>query len=164
MHVIEKRFCIVFMLKVYIMNYHIGTKVEICCDEDGFQGAWFPGTIIGHVANAQRPKYVIQYDHFIIDELTWEPLIEEFFIEYIRPTPPLLSLPGYIPLDFVVDVYENDCWWSGMVFEKFESPLSQQQFFEIYFPHTQTLQAYSQAHLCRSHDWVNRRWILRQCY
>ena len=121
------------------MNFNYGMKFEVCYDDDGFQGAWFPGTVIGRVQNAQRPTFVIQYDHFIIDELTREPLIEEIVVDHIRPTPPVVPLPAYIPLDLVVDVFQNDCWWSGVVADKFQSPLSQQQFFEIYFPHTQLL-------------------------
>ena len=101
------------------MNFNYGMKVEVCCDDDGFQGAWFSGTIIGWVENAQRPTFFIQYDHFIIDELTQEPLIEEIFSNHIRPTPPIVSLLGYIPLDLDVDVIENDCWWSSMVVDKF---------------------------------------------
>ena len=106
------------------MNFNNGMKVEVCSDEDGFQGAWFPGTIIGHVANAPRPKFFVQYDNFITDEFTQESLIEEFFAHDIRPRPPIISLLQYIPLDLAVDVFENDSWWSGIVVHKFKSPLS----------------------------------------
>ena len=75
------------------MNFNNGMKVEVCSDEDGFQGAWFLGTIIGHVANAPRPKFFVQYDNFIIDEFIQEPLVEELFPEDIRPIPPIISLP-----------------------------------------------------------------------
>ena len=52
------------------MEFYYRMKVEVCCDEDGFNGAWIPTTIIGYVANAQRPKFIIEYDNFIIDEWT----------------------------------------------------------------------------------------------
>ena len=26
------------------MNFHFEMKVEVCCDEDGFEGPWFPMT------------------------------------------------------------------------------------------------------------------------
>ena len=55
--------------------------------------------------NTQRPTFVIQYDHFIIDEVTREPLIKEIVADHIRPTPPVVPLPTYIPLDLVVDVF-----------------------------------------------------------
>ena len=76
------------------------------------------------MANAPRPKFFIQYDNFITDEVTQEPLVEDLFLEDIRPRPPIVSLPRYIPLDFAVDVFENDSWWSGIVVDKFKSPLS----------------------------------------
>ena len=75
------------------MNFNNGMKVKVCSDEDGFQGAWFPGTIIGHVANAPRPKFFVQYDNFITNKFTQEPLVEELFLEDIRPRPPIISLP-----------------------------------------------------------------------
>ena len=53
--------------------------------------------------NSQKPTFFIRYDHFIIDELTREPLTEEIVVDHIRPTPPIVSLPGYLPLDLVVD-------------------------------------------------------------
>ena len=73
----------------------------------------------------------------------------------------LTSLPEYISMDLVVDVFENNCWLTGVVIDVFESPLSHQKKFEIFFPKTKTLQAYSHSLLHRVHGWVNGRWILK---
>ena len=69
------------------MNFHFEMKVEVCCDEDGFEGAWFPATIIGYVANAQRPRFIIEYNNFVTSEWTGEHLIEELYSECIQPLP-----------------------------------------------------------------------------
>ena len=91
---------------------------------------------------------IIEYDYYITNEKTQEPLVQELFSKCVRPTPPTISLPQYIPSNFFVEVFEGVCWWTSVVVEEFESPLSKQQFFEISFPLTQTLQAYSHAQLC----------------
>ena len=70
------------------MDVHIGMKVEVSFDENGFEGAWFEATIIGRVANTTKPKYYVRYHHFIIDEVSREPLVEEVFPKYMRPIPP----------------------------------------------------------------------------
>ena len=143
------------------MNFHYGMKVEVCSDEGGFNGAWIPVTIIGYVANAQRLKFIIEYNSFISDEWTHGHPIDELYSTYIWPLPPVVSLPQDISVDLVVDVFENNCWRTGVVVDSFESPLSHQKLFEIFFPHNQTLQSYSCSHLRRAHEWVNGRWILK---
>jgi hypothetical protein len=108
------------------MNFHNGMQVEVCCDDEGFHGAWFPATVIGNLTNAHRPMFIIEYDYFATNEQTQDTFVEEIFAEYIRPTPPIISLPQNIPLDMFVDVFDSGCWWTGVVVEEFESPLSQQ--------------------------------------
>ena len=91
------------------MEVYIGMRVEAWYDEDGFQGAWFEGTIIGRVHNGERPKYFVCYDHFINNKWDRKPLIEEFFIEYLRPIPPPNNLPNFIPKQYCVELFDNDC-------------------------------------------------------
>ena len=59
------------------MEFHYGMKVDVCFDDNR---AWILATIIGYVANAHRPKFIIEYDNFIIDEWTQEHLLEELYI------------------------------------------------------------------------------------
>lgn len=87
------------------MEVYIGMKVEASCDEDGFQGAWFKGTIVGRVQHSQRPKYFIHYDHFINNEWDREPLIECFFIEYLRPIPPPSNLSNLLQIGYGIPVH-----------------------------------------------------------
>ena len=102
-------------------------------------------TIIGYVANAKNPNFIIEYNSFITDEWTHGHPIDELYSKYIRPLPPVVSLPQDISVDLVVDVFKNSCWWTGVVVDSFESPLSHQKLFEIFFPHNQTLQVYSHS-------------------
>ena len=41
----------------------------------------------------------------------------------------------------------------GVIFDIFDSPLSQKQFFEVYFPDTSTLQTYSREQLSLAKEW-----------
>ena len=129
------------------MDVHIGMKVEVSSDENGFEGAWFEAIVIGRVDNTAEIKYYVRYEHFITDEVVPEPLIEEVFLEYMRPIPPQVPLPSIIEADIRVEVLENDCWWRGVIVDTFESPLSMKDLYEVYFPDSHNLLPFLQCQL-----------------
>ena len=137
-------------------------KIEMCSFEEGCQGAWFEGTIIGIELNRDDPTFYFEHDHFVNDDWTKEPLIEQVTIQCIRPLPPIIPLPSPINVGDSVEVRENDCWWRGIVQATFKSPLSHEPFCEVYFPDTRTLKPYSCSNMRPTLDWVDGQWRPRQ--
>ena len=73
-------------------------------------------------------------------------------------------MPSYIKDDLRVEVLENDCWWRGVIYDRFESPLSKEEFFEIYFPNTKTLNPFSRSQLRLAQEWIGGQWIPAESY
>ena len=57
------------------MENLIGMKIEMCSFQEGYQGAWFEGTIIEIVPNIDDPTFYFEYHHFVTNEWTREQLV-----------------------------------------------------------------------------------------
>ncbi|MCD7446839.1 hypothetical protein HAX54_017901 [Datura stramonium] len=92
-------------------NFFVGAKVEVKSDEKGYQGSWYPATIVRLLRNG---KYLLQYQTLENDDET-DLLTEEADALFIRPSPPVIQQTyQFRPLD-EVDTWYNGGWWAGQL-------------------------------------------------
>ncbi|GLJ34544.1 hypothetical protein SUGI_0694760 [Cryptomeria japonica] len=145
------------------MEVSIGMKVEVCSEEEGFEGAVFDGTIIAFGNDVhENHTFFFQYDRFITEDLNGEPLVEEVYLKNMRPIPPYKQMPIDCSPGFAVEALDTDCWWRGIILNKFISPFDGKELFQIYFPNTCTMKAYSKSDLCLAQEWIEGQWTQLQ--
>ncbi|KAL0419095.1 UNVERIFIED_CONTAM: hypothetical protein Sradi_1323000 [Sesamum radiatum] len=107
-------------------------KVEVRSVEDGFLGSWHAGRVIG----CEDLARVVQYDHLLNDEgscnltehVEVSPVVDgcgsgeiEVSNNYrglIRPLPPSCVLgPWCLHYGQCVDLFYEDAWWEGVIFD-----------------------------------------------
>ncbi|KAM7259224.1 hypothetical protein ACFE04_014965 [Oxalis oulophora] len=121
----------------------LNTKVEVRSLEDGFQGSWHPGTVVGC---EQQGKRRIMYDHIFADNLLGKyvedvvasPTIEghisaidcSSYRGIIRPFPPPIDVSEWrLRYGLCVDVYHQDGWWEGVIFDQIDNSEERNVFF-----------------------------------
>ncbi|KAI3461632.1 hypothetical protein Pfo_018295 [Paulownia fortunei] len=107
-------------------------KVEVRSVEEGFLGSWHAGTIIG----CEDLARVVRYDHLLSDEGSYN-LTEQVKVSpavdgvatgeigisinhrgFIRPLPPSCVLgPWCLHYGQCVDMFYEDAWWEGVIFD-----------------------------------------------
>lgn len=132
------------------MDLRKGKKVEVCCSEEGYGGAWFEGVIVGACRGNGPCK--IQYDKFVADD--GKPLVEKISANEVRPIPPRRRLPLRCSIRDTVEAYDTDCWWRGVIV-KLEAKI-----YVVYFPDTDTIKAYDRSVLRPAQEWVQGKWRL----
>ncbi|WCJ18685.1 Acyl-CoA N-acyltransferase with RING/FYVE/PHD-type zinc finger protein [Euphorbia peplus] len=145
------------------ISFSIHDKVEVRSEgEEGLQGSWHSGVIIQTplLDNCQI-KYVIQFDHMLAhDESDYciEPLTLHRYIEAcqsirgrIRPIPPPLRILNIwnIYYGMCVDVFYNDCWWEGVVFDYEDGSATR----AVFFPDLGDEMKIHIAHIRITQDW-----------
>ncbi|XP_048421718.1 DUF724 domain-containing protein 7 isoform X2 [Pyrus x bretschneideri] len=110
------------------------SKVEVCSNEDGYKGAWFPAKIIdpdppipatrkkrkslsgcSSRSSSSATKALIQYETLLSDNDPDKPLTELVEVGLIRPVPPSsIDDRPFEPGD-KVDAFHLDAWWPGVV-------------------------------------------------
>ncbi|XP_040991893.1 uncharacterized protein LOC121238885 isoform X1 [Juglans microcarpa x Juglans regia] len=121
----------------------IGERVEVRSEEDGFQGSWHPGTVIACYNQGRRVKY----DHILCndgsdnleDAVHVSPLLDGIdfatakshnYRGSIRPLPPHVEFNKWgLPYGLCVDVYYQDAWWEGVIFDRNEGSDERRIFF-----------------------------------
>ncbi|KAM1162679.1 hypothetical protein ACFX13_001719 [Malus domestica] len=119
---------------------HLGkdSKVEVCSNEDGFKGAWFPAKIIDSKplipatkkkrksfsdgsSNSFSPTMAeVQYDTLVSDVDPDKPLTEFVELGQIRPVPPDDNVDRPFEPGDKVDAFHLDAWWPGVVIKREE--------------------------------------------
>lgn len=126
-----------------------GTKVEVKSDEAGFQGSWFPATIVKVMEN---DKYLVQYQTLVTDDES-DFLREEARIQDIRPSPPQLQRAYPFAISEIVDAWYNDGWWVGRIIKV------QDDFkYTVHFKTTEKLE-FEHCQLRPHQEWINGNWI-----
>ncbi|TQE13333.1 hypothetical protein C1H46_001140 [Malus baccata] len=114
------------------------SRVEVCNNEDGFQGAWFPAKIIDSkplisttkkkrksfsdsIKNSFSPtKAEVQYETLLSDDDPDKPLTEFVEMGQIRPVP----LDNNVDMPFEpgdkVDTFHLETWWLGVMIKREE--------------------------------------------
>ncbi|KAI3768699.1 hypothetical protein L2E82_19529 [Cichorium intybus] len=106
-----------------------GALVEVCSDEDGFQGAWFAATVI---------------NQFLIDVVD---------SNHIRPHPIHEAVNHFCVVE-EVDALYNDGWWVGVI-----SKVVGKQKYEVYFRGIDEEMVFKQSDLRRHQEWIYGKWV-----
>ncbi|XP_015088248.1 uncharacterized protein LOC107031410 isoform X1 [Solanum pennellii] len=104
-------------------------NVEVKSSESGFLGSWHLATIIGF--NDFVPQ--VQYHHLLSDDKEEEAsinLIESVNLSPIRPFPPPLQFhTSLLSYGQCVDLFYQDAWWEGVIFDHQNGALNRRIFF-----------------------------------
>ncbi|CAO2825117.1 unnamed protein product [Amaranthus hypochondriacus] len=109
-------------------NLLVGNKVEVRSVEDGFEGSWHEGTIIGCENGCRKVKYDYLFDENEANHLTEIVKVasaDKIFMtskDYkrgrIRPCHSFGKLTKEdISYGLCVDCYHDEAWWEGVVFD-----------------------------------------------
>ncbi|BFG23060.1 hypothetical protein CerSpe_093340 [Prunus speciosa] len=102
------------------------SKVEVCSNEEGYRGAWFPAIILDPQPSdlsakkkrkslGNSSKALVQYETLVSDDDPNKPLTELVDVCSIRPVPPPDNPDQpFEPAD-VVDSFYLEAWWVGVV-------------------------------------------------
>ncbi|KAF6139781.1 hypothetical protein GIB67_024058 [Kingdonia uniflora] len=131
------------------VEFKEGTQVEVSSDEEGFNGAWFSGKVVGVLAD---DKFLVEYEKLMADDnITF--LREEVDILHIRPPPPDPQILSYKRLQ-EVDAMHNDGWWVGVV-----SKVLKGQRYIVYFKETNEEYEFAHSYVRPHQDWLNGEWV-----
>ncbi|TQD69678.1 hypothetical protein C1H46_044790 [Malus baccata] len=128
-----------------------GTTVEVCTDEDGFQGAWFAANIVKVM---EKDKFFIRYKTIKTDD-NKELLTEEVDAKHIRPRPPKVVAAESFSLTEEVDAFYNDGWWEGVIRKVLPG-----RRYKVYFKGTDDELMFQHSDLRPRQDWMDRTWVM----
>ncbi|XP_015874984.3 protein AGENET DOMAIN (AGD)-CONTAINING P1 [Ziziphus jujuba] len=128
---------------------HEGTRVEVCSDEDGLQGAWFAATIVKVVG---KDTFLVQYETLKTEDET-EFLTEEADRKNMRPYPPE-AVKGF-KLNDKVDALYNDGWWEGVICKVLRGGR-----YRVYFEGTGDYMNFDPSELRPHQDWIDETWVM----
>ncbi|XP_050154452.1 protein AGENET DOMAIN (AGD)-CONTAINING P1-like isoform X3 [Malus sylvestris] len=128
-----------------------GTTVEVCTDEDGFQGAWFAANIVKVM---EKDKFFIRYKTIKTDD-NKELLTEEVDAKHIRPRPPKVVAAESFSLTEDVDAFYNDGWWEGVIRKVLPG-----RRYKVYFKGTDDELMFQHSDLRPRQDWMDRTWVM----
>ncbi|KAI4373392.1 hypothetical protein MLD38_011520 [Melastoma candidum] len=124
----------------------IGQRVEVRSKDDGSLGSWHSGRVI----TADHRKRGVEYDHILTEDGS-QKLVEfvpisaavDGFVSnnfygsnsckrgFIRPLPPIFVFgPWDLHYGLCVDVFYNDSWWEGVVFDHEDG----EEYRKVFFP------------------------------
>ncbi|XP_008381758.1 protein AGENET DOMAIN (AGD)-CONTAINING P1-like [Malus domestica] len=128
-----------------------GTAVEVCTDEDGFQGAWFAANIVKVM---EKDKFLVRYKAIKTDD-NRELLTEEVDAKHVRPRPPKVVVAGSFSLTEEVDAFYNDGWWEGVIRKVLHG-----RRYKVYFKGTDDELLLQHSDLRPRQDWIDRTWVM----
>ncbi|WMV35444.1 hypothetical protein MTR67_028829 [Solanum verrucosum] len=130
--------------------YQIGDEVEVASQVLGFIGSYLYATILYPVGALH---YKVQYKTLVTDDET-APLQETVRVSEVRPVPPTLPSEARSMVTYdIVDVYDKEAWWFGVITGEDEEN------YHVYFPTTGEHVAYSTDKLRFHQEWSNGQWI-----
>lgn len=131
------------------MRFRRGDRVEVASDEEGFVGSYYEATVVTDIV---RGDYIVQYRTLVKDDLSG-PLREVALAAEVRPRPPVIKRTAF-RLHDVVDAFDNDGWWVGMITGK-----SEEDKYFVFFDTTGDEIAYPVDRLRVHQDWVHGKWV-----
>ncbi|OMO86251.1 hypothetical protein CCACVL1_09691 [Corchorus capsularis] len=126
-----------------------GARVEVSSNEEGFEGAWFTGTIVNAVG---KDRYLVQYESLRNEDDT-DFLREENNTLQIRPSPPIIDVARFKKHQ-EVDALYNDGWWVGVI----SRVLSNSKYI-VYFRNTKEKLTFKHSDLRLHQDWIDGKWV-----
>ncbi|PWA79209.1 agenet-like domain-containing protein [Artemisia annua] len=94
-------------------------KVEVRSIEEGFEGSWHSATVI----DSKNQTRVVKYDNILVDDSSENlvesvPVLSDKYRGRIRPVPPELKYNlNSLHYGQCVDVFHEEAWWDGVVFD-----------------------------------------------
>ncbi|MED6197654.1 hypothetical protein PIB30_058655 [Stylosanthes scabra] len=128
-----------------------GRMVEVRDENEGFEGAWFIGTIVSSVG---KDRFLVEFRDLITDDGTHQLLKEEVHEDFIRPCPPEVPSVSSFKQFQEVDAWYNDAWWEGVVLEVVNS----RECF-VSFIHKDVLR-FENSKLRPHQDWFDGKWVM----
>ncbi|KVI11907.1 Agenet-like domain-containing protein, partial [Cynara cardunculus var. scolymus] len=146
-------------------------KVEVRSIEEGFEGSWHCGTVI----DAKTQICVVKYDHILLDDgsdkfvdsIPVTSMVNGKFPSKlrnyrgrIRPLPPKFNCNGNcLHYGQCVDVFHQDAWWEGVIFD--HDDMSDKR--SVFFPDVGDELRVSIENLRFTRDWnaASDEWKLR---
>ncbi|MCD7450716.1 hypothetical protein HAX54_008170 [Datura stramonium] len=131
-----------------------GDEVEVASQVYGFIGSYYTATIVSSIG---AYHYRVKYKTLLTDDKS-APLEEIVTVSEVRPVPPdhqhetTVQGNGF-HLYHMVDVFDNDGWWFGLITGKIGHKYS------VYFPTTGDEIAYPTDVLRFHQEWSNGKWI-----
>nr|DAD33054.1 TPA_asm: hypothetical protein HUJ06_011905 [Nelumbo nucifera] len=130
-----------------------GALIEVCCDDDGFRGAWFEATVLRSVTRRQnKPQLYIEYSHLVQEQDQSKPLKEFVNVVNARPRPPRDIDPTF-KLSEEVDAFHNDAWWEGIVTQVLDNSR-----YSVFFRGTKEQIEFGKNDLRRHREWIDGSW------
>ncbi|XP_057430302.1 uncharacterized protein LOC130723321 isoform X2 [Lotus japonicus] len=122
-------------------KFQVNETVEVRSVEEGFLGSWHPCTVI----HAEKGKRHVRYQN-VLDDSGLEHLVEEVSVSkvldgytsssdfcrrgVIRPLPPWIDFEIQdLKFGLCVDVYHEEAWWEGVIFDHCDSMEERSVFF-----------------------------------
>ncbi|CAK9137638.1 unnamed protein product [Ilex paraguariensis] len=127
-----------------------GAEVEISSNDDGFRGAWYPGTVIRPTRSEN--KVLVEYKTLTADEAGKKPLRETLDLVQLRPPPPRERKRNF-KFSEEVDAHHNDGWWEGVVTEVLDNGR-----YSVFFRGTREQIEFGEEQLRLHREWVNGKW------
>lgn len=131
------------------MEFQPGDEVEVAVLGEGFENSYFEATVVSKVEGSS--KYTVQYKTLLREDESG-PLEEFAEADQLRPRPPKVPVSCF-SLYELADVWENEGWWAGIIYGKFQSD------YFLYHPATEEEKPYSLEQLRVHHEWRNGQWI-----
>ncbi|KAK1387396.1 Duf724 domain-containing protein 6 [Heracleum sosnowskyi] len=137
------------------MGFRGGDRVEVSSKQDGFVGSYYEGVVIKQVASKE---YQVMYKN-LVDEFSKVPLLEHVKEDELRPAPPKVPAMRF-GLGEVVDAFDRDGWWAGVVVSE-KSPGTYEVFFDLY-PEYKCV--YPASSLRVHQDWTNQKFFVASLF
>ncbi|CAN8268338.1 unnamed protein product [Cochlearia groenlandica] len=127
-------------------------EVEVCSEEEGFEGAWFRAVLRENPTISGRKKLRVEYMTMLSDDGV-SPLFESFEQQFIRPVPSETLYDGVVLEEgSVVDADHNDLWWTGVVLKK------ENDSFLVYFDSPPDVIKFERKQLRPHLEWTGWKW------
>nr|GEV41247.1 agenet-like domain-containing protein [Tanacetum cinerariifolium] len=102
-----------------ISNFLLQHKVEVRSIEEGFEGSWHSATVI----DSKNQTRMVKYDNILSDDSSENfvesvPVLSDKYRGRIRPVPPQFKHNlNCLHYGQCVDVFHEEAWWDGVVFD-----------------------------------------------
>ncbi|KAL2469072.1 agenet domain-containing protein [Forsythia ovata] len=135
--------------------FYKGAKVEISSKDEGFQGSWFQGTVLGYRKSKSNScmKVLVRYKTLMKDKEGTRRLKEELDAMQLRPALPPENCRRFESYE-EVDAYYHDGWWAGIITE-----VLGEDKYSVFFRDSREQRCFKAARLRRHREWVYGKWV-----
>ncbi|XP_073314284.1 protein AGENET DOMAIN (AGD)-CONTAINING P1-like isoform X1 [Primulina huaijiensis] len=133
-------------------NFSPGTLIEVCSNDEGFEGAWFTATVVKDLNNE---KYLIEYQNIYDDKEDTKLLREEVDSRQLRPYPPDIGIVDRFEVREQVDALYDGVWWVGVI-----SKVRKNDKYSVWFKDADEILSFEHSDLRVHQEWINGKWVI----